>query len=99
MPFNKEGGYNPVGARFSREALARKARETVERALADLEEVEAGVGSGKVQLRVFGHGNTARLTAAINSTVAILRTSVALSLLGAFLGAFALQRLIGMLGL
>ncbi|MBM4247949.1 MAG: DUF2070 family protein [Euryarchaeota archaeon] len=83
------GGYNPVGAKYSRESLAQKAKETVERAIADLEDVEVGVGSGKVQLRVFGHGNTARLTTAINSTVAILRTSVVLSLMGAFLGAFA----------
>ncbi len=91
------GGYNPVGAKYAREALAQKAKETLQRALADLEDVEVGVGSAKVQLRVFGHGNTARLTTAINSTVAILRVSVGLCLLGAFLGAFALHRIIELL--
>ncbi len=83
------GGYNPVGAKYAQNALAQKAKETVQRAIADMEDVEVGVGSAKVQLRVFGHGNTARLTTAINSTVAILRVSVGLCLLGAFLGAFA----------
>jgi predicted neutral ceramidase superfamily lipid hydrolase len=61
-----------------------------------MEDVEVGVGSGKVQLKVFGHGNTARLTTAINSTVAILRTSVAVCLVGAFLGAFAWHYIVGM---
>jgi len=88
------GGYNPVGAKYARESLAQKAKETVQKALADMEDVEVGVGSGKVQLRVFGHGNTARLTTAINSTVAILRVSVGVCLLGAFLGAFALHQLL-----
>ena len=83
------GGYNPVGAKYAQNSLALKAKETLQRALADLEDVDVGVGSAKVQLRVFGHGNTARLTTAINSTVAILRVSVGVCLLGAFLGAFA----------
>lgn len=88
------GGYNPVGAKYAQNSLAQKAKETLQRALADLEDVEVGVGSGKVQLRVFGHGNTARLTTAINSTVAILRVSVGVCLLGAFLGAFAWSYLV-----
>jgi len=83
------GGYNPVGAKYAQNSLAQKAKETLQRALSDMEDVEVGVGSAKVQLRVFGHGNTARLTTAINSTVAILRVSVGVCLLGAFLGAFA----------
>jgi predicted neutral ceramidase superfamily lipid hydrolase len=90
------GGYNPVGAKYAQNELARKATETLQRALADMEDVEVGVGSGKVQLKVFGHGNTARLTTAINSTVAILRTSVAVCLVGAFLGAFAWHYIVGM---
>jgi putative membrane protein len=88
------GGYNPVGAKYAQNSLAQKAKETLQRALAGLEDVEVGVGSGKVQLRVFGHGNTARLTTAINSTVAILRVSVGVCLLGAFLGAFAWSYLV-----
>jgi putative membrane protein len=88
------GGYNPVGAKYAGATLAQKTKETLQRALDDLEDVEVGVGAAKVQLRVFGHGNTARLTTAINSTVAILKTSVVLSLLCAFVGAFALHRIV-----
>lgn len=83
------GGYNPVGARFHHDRLVEIARGTLERALATMEEVEVGAGSAEAEIRVFGPGNTARLTTAINSTVAILRVSVALCLIGAFLGCFA----------
>ncbi len=83
------GGYNPVGASYPHNELVRMTRETLERALKDLENVDVGVGRAEAKIRVFGPGNTARLTAAINSTVAILRTSVAVCLVGAFLGCFA----------
>ena len=84
------GGYNPVGAKYSPEELARKTRKALDYALAHMEDVEVGATSVSAQVKVFGPGNTARLTTAINSTVAVLRTSVAVCLLGAFLGSFAL---------
>jgi len=84
------GGYNPVGAKYPADELAKKARGAVDYALAHMEDVEAGAASVRANIKVFGPGNTARLTTAINSTVAILRTAVTLCLLGAFLGAFAL---------
>ncbi|MGQ9582086.1 MAG: DUF2070 family protein [Thermoplasmatota archaeon] len=88
------GGYNPVGARYPHDELVRVTRETLQRALEDMEEVEVGVGLEGADIRVFGPGNTARLTTAINSTVAILRTSVTVCLMGAFLGCFALYWLV-----
>jgi putative membrane protein len=91
------GGYNPVGSRYPNDKLAEMARETVGRAIADLEEVESGAGSKPVELRVFGHGNTARLTTAINSTVAVLRVGVGTCLAFALFGSFMLHYLAGML--
>jgi putative membrane protein len=91
------GGYNPVGAKYSQEELARKTKKAVEYALAHMEDVEVGASSVSAKIKVFGPGNTARLTTAINSTVAILRTAVILCLLGAFLGAFALFYFVNML--
>jgi len=91
------GGYNPVGSRYPNDKLANMARETVQRAVADLEEVETGAASKPVDLRVFGHGNTARLTTAINSTVAVLKVGVATCLAFALFGAFLLHYLAGRL--
>jgi len=91
------GGYNPVGAKYSPEELARKARNAVDYALAHMEDVEVGASSVSAKIKVFGPGNTARLTTAINSTVAILRTAVTVCLLGAFLGAFALFYFVNLL--
>ena len=92
------GGYNPVGAKYSPDELARKAKGAVEYALAHMEDVEVGASSVSAKIKVFGPGNTARLTTAINSTVAVLKTAVALCLLGAFLGAFALFYFVNLVG-
>jgi putative membrane protein len=92
------GGYNPVGAKYSPDELARKTKGAVDYALAHMEYVEVGAASVSAKIHVFGPGNTARLTTAINSTVAILRTAVTLCLLGAFLGAFALFYFVNLMG-
>ena len=92
------GGYNPVGAKYSPDELARKSKGAVDYALARMEDVEVGSTSVSARIKVFGPGNTARLTTAINSTVAILRTAVTLCLLGAFLGAFALFYIVNLVG-
>jgi predicted neutral ceramidase superfamily lipid hydrolase len=91
------GGYNPVGAKYSPDGLARKTKGAVDYALAHMEDVEVGASSVSVKINVFGPGNTARLTTAINSTVAILKIAVVLCLLGAFLGAFALFSFVDLL--
>lgn len=75
------GGYNPIGARIDRETVVSAARDLVGKALANLRPVESVAASGVVHgLRVFGHENTARLTASVNATISILRPTAVLTM-------------------
>ncbi|HEX9816557.1 MAG TPA: DUF2070 family protein, partial [Candidatus Thermoplasmatota archaeon] len=86
------GGYNPVGYRADIAKLAKVARDTVATALADLEPVEVGIKTTRVPgLRVFGHWNTIRFLAAIQTTVATIpRASAVLLLLHGLLAIMVL---------
>ncbi|PSG97169.1 hypothetical protein BRD56_06845 [Thermoplasmatales archaeon SW_10_69_26] len=80
---NVEGGpHSPVGIAVRHEALARISRETAERAIEDLEPVEAGIASGHAcGINVVGHQRTAQLSASINVMVSVW-PELALALLG-----------------
>lgn len=73
------GGYNPVGMRLPPDAVEEMAVELCREAAGNMEEVEAGAGAAEVEIKVFGHGSTARLTATINATIAGFRASLAAS--------------------
>jgi putative membrane protein len=76
------GGYNPVGYRADIAKLARVSRDTVLAAIKDLEPVEVGLKTTRVPgLRVFGHWNTIRFLAAIQTTVATIPRATAVLLL------------------
>lgn len=47
-------GYHPVGESISKELLSRKIRETVQRAINDMEDASAGFSTFKLDLRVLG---------------------------------------------
>jgi putative membrane protein len=86
------GGYNPVGYRADIAKLAEVAKKTVAAAINDLEPVEVGVKTTRVPgLRVFGHWNTIRFLAAVQTTVATIpRASAVLLLLHAVLAIMVL---------
>lgn len=76
------GGYNPVGYRADIAKLAQVARETVAAAIDDLEPVEVGLKTTRVPgLRVFGHWNTIRFLAAVQTAVATIPRATAVLLL------------------
>ena len=68
------GGFNPVGLGIDHDVLVDATERAVNEAIANLEPVEAGIGSGHVDdLYVMGPESATRLTTSVNSTVAILR--------------------------
>lgn len=86
------GGYNPVGYRVDLDRLAQVTRETLERALQDLEPVEAGLRTTRVPgLKVFGHWNTIRFISAVQTMVSTIpKAAGILLLLQALLAAMVL---------
>lgn len=67
------GAYGPVGHLVEPGRIADATRAAVVRALADLEPVACGFGSGVVEdMRVFGHQKTVQLTASINVMTSIM---------------------------
>jgi putative membrane protein len=75
------GGYNPVGFRADVERISNVTKETLGRALADLEPVEVGLKTTRVPaLRVFGHWNTIRFIAAVQTIVSTIPRAAALML-------------------
>lgn len=86
------GGYNPVGYRAGHEKLAQVTKETLVAALDDLEPVEVGLKTARVAgLRVFGHWNTIRFIAAVQTAMATIpRATAVLLLLHALLAAMVL---------
>ncbi|MFA5771362.1 MAG: DUF2070 family protein [Thermoplasmata archaeon] len=80
------GAHHPVGFNTDLDRIVKITRSTVLNAVDNLEEVEVGAKSTIVHdLRVFGFENTTRLSAVINSTTSILRSSAAYSLLTSIL--------------
>lgn len=83
---NRVGGVlNPVGgARTDRGLMLRRISAAVKKAVADLEEVEAGASLETVEkVKVFGVAQSSELIGTVNSIVAILRIVAPLILLGA----------------
>lgn len=68
------GGYNPVGRNDPVDTLIPPMRQSIEKAIKDLEESEVAIKSGVIEgINILGFGNTQRLVATINSSVAILK--------------------------
>ncbi|MCK5559682.1 MAG: DUF2070 family protein, partial [Thermoplasmata archaeon] len=89
------GGYNPVGLKGSPKKIIAVIQELVSEALQDLEEVEVRVNSGRLKnLKVFGHGNTLRLSKTINKTLSIMGKSLVACNVLAIIGCITLYILI-----
>jgi len=68
------GGYNPIGLRCSFEELSPLLNYAIHSALKDLGGGRVAVKTGVIRgINIFGFGNTNRLVATINSTVAVIR--------------------------
>ena len=77
-------GFNAVGAALDRGTIVEQAEAAVQEALSRLENCEAALFTTEIpEFRVFGPQSASRLTTAINSTMAILRPAVLVSLFGA----------------
>ncbi len=76
------GGFNPIGLKDDPQLLTRLCTESVDQALADLREAEAGAARVEAHdVMVWGKGNTVRMTSNVNasvstSKVALLATTV-----------------------
>jgi len=67
-----DGGINPVGERYARDALAQEARATLEEATRNLEPVEVHFGEKKVfGVKILGPGHTARLLTSLGDTLSM----------------------------
>ena len=68
------GGYNPLGQNCSAGELIPPMIRSLEGALRDLHPSEVAIGSGVVEdINLLGFGNTQRLVATINSTIAVVK--------------------------
>lgn len=77
-------GFNAVGAVLDRETILSNAEAAVRDAIASLEAVEVGTFSGDIaDFRIFGPQTASRLTTSINSTMAVLRPALYVTLSGA----------------
>jgi putative membrane protein len=85
-------GFNPVGAVLDRKLVIGLAEAAVQEALRDLEDVDPAAFSTDVtDFRVFGPQAASRLTTSINSTLAVLRPALYVTLSGALaLGALVI---------
>lgn len=85
-------GFNAVGAVLDKETILMSAEAAVKEAVANLEEVEAAAFAGDIpDFRIFGQQSASRLTTSINSTMAVLRPALYVTMTGAVaLGALAL---------
>jgi len=72
------GGYNPVGMNCTFESLSPVMRESIDHALDDIGETKVAIKSGMIEkINILGFGNTTRLVATINSTVAVIKRAAA----------------------
>ncbi len=77
-------GFNPIGAVLDRETILTHAESAVREALQDLEDVDAAAFAADIpDFRIFGPQSAARLTTSINSTLAVLRPALYVTLSGA----------------
>ncbi len=85
-------GFNAVGAVIDRETILVHAEGAVREAVANLEETEVAAFAGDIaDFRIFGPQSASRLTTTINSTMAILRPALYVTLSGAIaLGALVI---------
>lgn len=85
-------GFNAVGAVLEHETILAQCEAAVRDAVADLEDVEAAAFAGDVpDFRIFGPQSASRLTTSINSTMAVLRPALYVTLSGAIaLGALVI---------
>ena len=77
----KIGGYNPIGLKIDHNKLIQHTSDLVQKSIDDLEECSVGVKSGIVQdVRLFGYGNTYRISTTINSIISTLRINTVTTL-------------------
>jgi len=80
------GGYNPIGEKTNLTRFLEVLKDSLSRALGDLEEAEVGFNSGELDgVKVIGHGNSLRLATVINNTVTLARHALLPFLILAFL--------------
>ncbi|HYY48384.1 MAG TPA: DUF2070 family protein [Thermoplasmata archaeon] len=77
-------GFNPVGAVLDRDAILVHAEAAVREAIGNLEEAKAAAFVAEIpDFRIFGPQSASRLTTTINSTMAVLRPALYVTLSGA----------------
>ena len=77
-------GFNAVGAVLGRDVILAQAEGAVREAIDGLEEAEAAAFVADIpDFRIFGPQSAARLTTTINSTLAVLRPALYVTLSGA----------------
>jgi len=77
-------GFNAVGAVLGRDVILAHAEGAVREAIGGLEEAEAAAFVADIpDFRIFGPQSAARLTTTINSTLAVLRPALYVTLSGA----------------
>ncbi len=70
------GGYNPVGLKLELKIISSRIKTLVEEALKDCEPCEIGINSAIVKnIRILGQNTPLRLSATINATISIMRSS------------------------
>jgi putative membrane protein len=81
------GGFNPVGLKAPWKMLIHRTKKLVKMAINDLEAVEVGYKTGKIQnVLVFGKGTTIRLSQAINSSLSRVKSMAVFSILMGIVG-------------
>jgi len=85
-------GFNAVGAALDQETILTQAEGAVRKAIANLEDAEAAAFAVEIpNFRIFGPQSASRLTTSINSTMAVLRPALYVTLSGAIaLGALVI---------
>ena len=85
-------GFNAVGAALDQQTILAQAEGAVREAMANLEEVEVAAFASEIaNFRIFGPQSASRLTTSINSTMAVLRPALYVTLSGAIaLGALVI---------
>ena len=85
-------GFNAVGAVLDKETILAGSESAVREAVANLEDAEVAAFTGDIpDFRIFGQQSASRLTTSINSTMAVLRPALYVTMSGAVaLGALAL---------
>src|SRR2546428_481140 len=85
-------GFNAVGAALDQQTILAQAEGAVREAIANLDEAEVAAFATEIaNFRIFGPQSASRLTTSINSTMAVLRPALYVTLSGAIaLGALVI---------